>query len=556
MATYQTILTTYGATAIAAAIASGIAVPLAQMAVGDGAGNPTIPNAAQVSLVREVYRANVSAVAVDPLNPSHVIVEFTIPAASGGWTISEVGAFDVGGNLIAVANFPQTYKTTPADGMVRDLTIRLVLAVSSSAALTIGIDPSAVYATQAWVNAHYTIAAQIPGGTTGQVPRKHSNASGDIEWWDPTAGVVVLIDVRKEVQTLASGQTIINLATLTTAGLSLYVEGIRDEGFTANSTTQLTLDRSYPAGTTIYLYQNDSLSPSNLARLDLGNLFNGIDPGAVAAGQVSTGGGIIRTYGAVYVGGALNIAGSSVMAAVTFAGADPGSVAAGQVVVSGGILRAAGTVYANAFSAIGTIYANAFSGDGSAVTALNGSNIATGTVPIARLSAFGTAVAGVVPASGGGSINYLRADGSWSTPIAGASLSVANTWTAAQTIGGTDPGSVSAGQVTVGGGVIRAAVGIYAPQVGTDRRAVSAAQTLSYSDSYVDINAGGPYWLPLANSFGGKVFEIMIWNQSGAVVTIYRSGSDVIGNGTTSGVIGNVSAARFTSDGVSRWQRW
>lgn len=47
------------------------------------------------------------------------------------------------------------------------------------------------------------------------------------------------------------------------------------------------------------------------------------------------------------------------------------------------------------------------------------SNITSGTLPLARIAAltFGTSVAGIVPASGGGTTNFLRADGSWAATI-------------------------------------------------------------------------------------------------------------------------------------------
>ncbi len=41
----------------------------------------------------------------------------------------------------------------------------------------------------------------------------------------------------------------------------------------------------------------------------------------------------------------------------------------------------------------------------------------TGTAPVAILPVFSSSTAGVVPASGGGSTNFLRADGSWTAPV-------------------------------------------------------------------------------------------------------------------------------------------
>lgn len=57
------------------------------------------------------------------------------------------------------------------------------------------------------------------------------------------------------------------------------------------------------------------------------------------------------------------------------------------------------------------------SGLGVFATGTNAANL-TGTVPVATLPVFTTSTAGVVPASGGGTTNFLRADGTWANPAA------------------------------------------------------------------------------------------------------------------------------------------
>lgn len=64
----------------------------------------------------------------------------------------------------------------------------------------------------------------------------------------------------------------------------------------------------------------------------------------------------------------------------------------------------------------GNVTAAAFFGLGTSLTALNASNLGSGTVPAARLPVFTSTTAGVVPASGGGTSNFLRADGTWDAP--------------------------------------------------------------------------------------------------------------------------------------------
>jgi hypothetical protein len=63
-------------------------------------------------------------------------------------------------------------------------------------------------------------------------------------------------------------------------------------------------------------------------------------------------------------------------------------------------------------------------GSGVGLTNLNASSLASGTVPSARLPIFTSTVAGAVPLSGGGTTNFLRADGTWAAPAGGSTGNV------------------------------------------------------------------------------------------------------------------------------------
>lgn len=259
MPTYKTILTNVGAAKIAAAIAASETVNLTQMAVGDGNGNPTTPVATQTALVREVFRASINMLAVDPLNPNYVIPEMIIPSNVGGWPIWEVGVFDDEGDLIAVGNFPGHYKPILSEGAAFDFAIRTIMQVASADAITLIIDPAIVLASRKWVIDNFTFAVQMPGGTTGQVLAKQSNADGDADWVD-AGEVTVNISTRQEIQTGATSQTVFNLATCTTEGLAVYVEGARIFDVTVLSATQVQLPTDYP-GKRILFIQNDPNAP-------------------------------------------------------------------------------------------------------------------------------------------------------------------------------------------------------------------------------------------------------------------------------------------------------
>lgn len=262
MATYYTLLTKIGQARIANAVALNQKVNLTYMAVGDGNGNPTTPNENQTALVREKYRATINQLTVDPDNPNYLVAELIVPTTVGGWSIYEVGVFDDQNQLIAVANFPATYKPELAEGSGRDLIVRIIIQVSNTSVVTLKIDPAITLASQAWVAANYVKKITVAGGTTGQVLVKKSNANEDFQWVDPTAAVDVNVFSREETQTVATGQTIINLAQLTTDGAAIYIEGIRlrDDQFTVNSPTRLTLATSYPAGTKVTIVQNEETS--------------------------------------------------------------------------------------------------------------------------------------------------------------------------------------------------------------------------------------------------------------------------------------------------------
>lgn len=284
MATYYTLLTKIGQARIANAVALNQKVNLTYMAVGDGNGNPTTPNENQTALVREKYRATINQLTVDADNPNYLVAEMIVPTNVGGWSIYEVGVFDDQNQLIAVANFPATYKPELAEGSGRDLIVRIIIQVSNTSVVTLKIDPAITLASQAWVAANYVKKVTVAGGTTGQILAKKSNANEDFQWVDPTAAVDVNVFSREETQTVATGQTIINLAQLTTDGAAIYIEGIRlrDGQFTVNSPTRLTLATSYPAGTKVTIVQNEETS-RNAFTLKANNLSDLTDKVAAVA---------------------------------------------------------------------------------------------------------------------------------------------------------------------------------------------------------------------------------------------------------------------------------
>ncbi|ENH0767182.1 phage tail protein [Escherichia coli] len=149
---YYAVLTNVGAAKLANATALGAQVEITQMAVGDGNGVLPTPNPAQTALVHELRRKPLNSLSIDPNNANQIIAEQVIPEDEGGWWIREIGLFDKDGDMIAVANCAETYKPQLQEGSGRVQVVRMILIVSSTAAVTLKIDPSVVLATRQYVD--------------------------------------------------------------------------------------------------------------------------------------------------------------------------------------------------------------------------------------------------------------------------------------------------------------------------------------------------------------------------------------------------------------------
>ncbi|HII3235639.1 TPA: phage tail protein [Klebsiella pneumoniae] len=143
---FKSVITTAGREKIAAAIVNGSKVVFSQMSVGDGGGSATIPGEEQTSLVNELFRTQLNSLKLSDTY-STIIAEMIIPPEVGGFTIREAALFDDAGVCMAVANVPETYKPALAEGSGRFTILRIWLAVSSTKAVELIVDPGIVLAT-------------------------------------------------------------------------------------------------------------------------------------------------------------------------------------------------------------------------------------------------------------------------------------------------------------------------------------------------------------------------------------------------------------------------
>lgn len=151
--------TNTGAAKLSYAMANNLTVQISHMAIGDGNGAAVNPTAAATGLVREVHRAQLNQLYQHPDNPNWLVAELVIPAEVGGWTIREIGLYNVDGDLIFVGNHAEQYKPVQSQGSDETKTVRMVILVSSVAAVTLKTDPTTVMATIKFVNDSIAAAA-------------------------------------------------------------------------------------------------------------------------------------------------------------------------------------------------------------------------------------------------------------------------------------------------------------------------------------------------------------------------------------------------------------
>ncbi|WP_245000959.1 phage tail protein [Dickeya dadantii] len=155
---YFTLFTRVGEIKLAESILTGKKLELTQMGVGDGGGVLSIPDPTQTKLINEKRRAPLNSLSIDPANPGQIIAEQVIPEMEGGFWLREIGLYDADGNLIALANCPETYKPKMQEGAGRIQTVRMILVVSSTDAVSLKIDPTVVLATRKYADDSVTEA--------------------------------------------------------------------------------------------------------------------------------------------------------------------------------------------------------------------------------------------------------------------------------------------------------------------------------------------------------------------------------------------------------------
>lgn len=248
-AKYFAILTNQGAARLANAAALGTRPNLTQMAVGDANGALPTPDPAQTKLINQKRIAPLNLLTVDPANTSQIIAEQIIPENEGGFWIREIGLYDDDGILIAVANCPETYKPQLQEGSGRTQTIRMILIVSSTSAITLKIDPSVVLATRQYVDDRVIEVKNYADGLmrAHEQSRNHPDATttakgftqlnssvmddSETQAATPKAVKIAMDNANARLAKERNGADIPNTALfLQNLGFSFYIKGLIGQG--------------------------------------------------------------------------------------------------------------------------------------------------------------------------------------------------------------------------------------------------------------------------------------------------------------------------------------
>lgn len=122
------ILTNIGLAKLASATPEN-QLEIKSVAVGDSDA-PIDPT--NTALNNEVWRGDSSLPIRDPMDAKVLIFEGVIPASVGGFTIREVGLFDVDGDLIAIGHTSEIDKPAPSAGTPITLTARVRLMLDNA----------------------------------------------------------------------------------------------------------------------------------------------------------------------------------------------------------------------------------------------------------------------------------------------------------------------------------------------------------------------------------------------------------------------------------------
>lgn len=166
-----TIFTDYGQQLITEAIANKTTINITKIAVGDGMGAVYTPVSSQTALKRETWSGPIDSVQVNPTNKNQVTFEGIVGANAGGFYIREIGLYDQANKLVAISDFPESFKAL-ADQY--ELYVRMILQTGSADVTNIIVSKDMIYATKKYVD---TETAKKYSKPTSGIPKTDLTAA-------------------------------------------------------------------------------------------------------------------------------------------------------------------------------------------------------------------------------------------------------------------------------------------------------------------------------------------------------------------------------------------
>ena len=174
MAEYFNVTTNLGDAEIANAITTNTKIDITHIAFGDGNGSVPTPSKSRTTLVREVHRQPVTKYERHKTNPNWIVIETVIPSHIGGFTVREIGVIG-NGKLISHGNHAPFEKVADPTG-VSEYRLKFTQNISDGNVISITLDESLIFATQAWVEENYIKRSEIVDNLTTEDANKPVSA--------------------------------------------------------------------------------------------------------------------------------------------------------------------------------------------------------------------------------------------------------------------------------------------------------------------------------------------------------------------------------------------
>ena len=451
---------------------------------------------------------------------------FVWSTPSGNGTVTSVGI--LGSNGVSVSNSPVTTSGTISVGL-GNIT---PTSVNSSGTIT-GSNLSGTNTGDQTI----TLTGDVTGTGTGAFSTTLAN-SGVIAntYGSATQIPVFTVDAKGRITSVTNTTVSAGNGTVTSVGLSSANSAISVTGSPVTTSGSFTITANNFTSSAAGIVPQSGGGTTNFLRADGTWTAPPTGAGTVTSVALSggttgltTSGGPITSSGTITLGGTLTLAsggtgattaagartalGATTLGSNLFTATNPGAVtflrvnadntvstldaASFRTAIGAGTGNGNGTVTSVGVSSNGT-YASAITVGASPVTT-------SGTITITP-NIFGSAAPGVVPQSGGGTTNFLRADGTWAAPPGGGGSGTVTSVTVNGTSGRiTSTGSpiTTSGSITVDLATTAVTAGTYGSATQVPVMTVDAYGRVT-GVTNTTITGGG----------GSNSPEIVVWNYS------------------------------------------